>query len=153
MLGRGHFVFSGDDPDRSISENTMIYACYRMGYLGRQTVHGFRGLASTWANESGRYRPDWIEMALGHNCENKVRAAYNSAVYLDMRRTMLQDWAGHLDRVDASQCAPVAANGPSLINSPNFLNGWSIGGQTGVGFGSQVRSFSQEMITNQSVIS
>lgn len=151
MPGRGHLVFSGDDPDRPISENTMIYACYRMGYLGRQTVHGFRGLASTWANESGRYRPDWIEMALGHNCEDKVRAAYNSALYLDMRRTMLQDWADHLDRVEAPQRAPEAANGSNFVNSPNILNGWSIGSQIGGGFGPQVRFLPQEMSINQSV--
>ncbi|WP_428680884.1 tyrosine-type recombinase/integrase [Sphingopyxis sp.] len=46
-MGRGRFVFGGSDPDKPMSENTMLYACYRMGYHGRQTVHGFRGLAST----------------------------------------------------------------------------------------------------------
>jgi len=122
-----------------------------MGYLGRQTVHGLRGLASTWANESGRYRPDWIEMALGHNCEDKVRAAYNSALYLDMRRTMLQEWADDLDRVEAQQRAPNAANGSNFVNSPNILNGWSIGGQNGGGFGLQMRFHPQEIIINQSL--
>jgi hypothetical protein len=29
----------------------MIYAVYRLGYISRQTVHGFRSLAGTWANE------------------------------------------------------------------------------------------------------
>jgi integrase len=38
------YVFPGEKPGQPISENTMIYACYRMGYLGKQTVHGFRGL-------------------------------------------------------------------------------------------------------------
>lgn len=51
----------------------MIYACYRMGYRGRQTVHGFRGLASTWANEAECYQPDWIEMALAHVERDQVR--------------------------------------------------------------------------------
>jgi hypothetical protein len=46
----GAHVFVGDKPGQPISQNTMIYACYRMGYRGRQTVHGFRGIASTWAN-------------------------------------------------------------------------------------------------------
>lgn len=71
----------------------MIYACYRMGYLGRQTVHGFRDLASTWANEAEFYKPDWIEMALAHDDENEVRGAYNSALYLTPRRRMLENWA------------------------------------------------------------
>lgn len=87
------FLFPGAKHGKPISENTMIYACYRMGYLGKQTVHGFRGLGSTWANEAERYKADWIEMALAHQDEDEVRGAYNSAIYLTPRRRMLQDWA------------------------------------------------------------
>lgn len=47
----GDYLFPGTHPDKPLSENTMIYALYRLGYHSRQTVHGFRGLASTWANE------------------------------------------------------------------------------------------------------
>lgn len=94
----GDYVFPGTKPGQPISENTMIYACYRMGYLGRQTVHGFRGLASTWANESERFKPDWIEMALAHSDENEVRGAYNSALYLTPRRRMLQEWANIIEK-------------------------------------------------------
>jgi integrase len=90
------FVFPGEKPNKPISANTMIYACYRMGYLGKQTIHGFRGLGSTWANEAECYRPDWIEMALAHEDEDEVRGAYNSALYLTPRRRMLQDWADEL---------------------------------------------------------
>lgn len=90
---RGDFVFAGDKPEQPISQNTMIYGCYRMGYRGRQTVHGFRGLASTWANEAECYRPDWIEMALAHAERDEVRGAYKSALYLTPRRRMLQAWA------------------------------------------------------------
>lgn len=70
---RDGFVFAGDKPGQAISQNTMIYGCYRMGYRGRQTVHGFRGLASTWANEAECYLPDWIEMALAHSERDEVR--------------------------------------------------------------------------------
>ena len=91
------FVFPGEKPGRPISENTMLYACYRMGYLGKQSVHGFRGLGSTWANEAEHYKPDWVEMALAHEDEDEVRGAYNSALYLTPRRRMLQDWADYLD--------------------------------------------------------
>lgn len=91
------YVFPGQKAGRPISENTMIYACYRMGYLGKQTVHGFRGLGSTWANEAELFKPDWVEMALAHEDEDEVRGAYNSALYLTPRRRMLQGWADHLD--------------------------------------------------------
>ena len=92
-LSAGTYVFAGDKLGKPISQNTMIYGCYRMGYRGRQTVHGFRGIASTWANEAESYRPDWIEMALAHVERDEVRGAYNSALYLTPRRRMLQAWA------------------------------------------------------------
>ena len=87
------YVFAGDKLGQPISQNTMIYGCYRMGYRGRQTVHGFRGIASTWANEAECFRPDWIEMALAHAEQDEVRGAYNSALYLTPRRRMLEAWA------------------------------------------------------------
>lgn len=113
----GDYVFPGLKLDKPISENTMIYACYRMGYLGRQTVHGFRGLASTWANEAECYRPDWIEMALAHEDEDQVRGAYNSALYLTPRRRMIQDWANMVESVaEVAGHPPVA--GETTVRPP-----------------------------------
>lgn len=96
VYSTGDYMFGGDKLGQPISQNTMIYGCYRMGYRGRQTVHGFRGLASTWASEAERYRADWIEMALAHVDRDDVRSACNSALYLSPRRRMLQDWADHV---------------------------------------------------------
>ena len=110
------FVFPGNKARNPLSENTMIYAVYRMGYISRQTVHGFRSIASTWANEQlveygdppiwmRRYHQDWVELQLAHSEENEVRGAYNAAEYLTPRRRMLQDWA---DYIDAQTVAGVA---------------------------------------------
>ena len=109
MISRasGDYIFAGTTPDKPLSENTMIYALYRMGYHSRQTVHGFRGLASTWANEQlvefGRpavwirkYHEDWVEIQLAHSENNEVRGAYNAAEYMIPRRQMMQDWAEFL---------------------------------------------------------
>jgi len=96
---RESYVFAGDKLGQPISQNTMIYGCYRMGYRGRQTVHGFRAIASTWGNEAERYRPDWIEMALAHADRDEVRGAYNSALYLSPRRCMLQEWADVIEQM------------------------------------------------------
>jgi integrase len=79
-----------------MSENTMLYALYRMGYHSRATGHGFRSTASTILNEHG-FRPDVIERQLAHSERNSVRAAYNHAQYLPERREMMQWWADHLD--------------------------------------------------------
>lgn len=108
------FVFPGDKPEQPLSQNTMIYACYRMGYRGRQTVHGFRGLASTWANEAEHYRADWIEMALAHVERDEVRGAYNSALYLTPRRRMLQNWGDAVVAMMKGQSAQAKSAAPQL---------------------------------------
>lgn len=38
---------------KTMSNNTLLYALYRMGYHGRHTGHGFRGIASTIQHEQG----------------------------------------------------------------------------------------------------
>ena len=87
------------NPQRPMSENTLLYALYRMGYHKRATVHGFRATASTILNESGQWHPDAIERQLAHVEGNKVRAAYNRAEYLDERREMMQWWADYIDDI------------------------------------------------------
>ena len=97
LNGDGLYVFpSRNGRGACISENTVLYALYRMGYHSRATGHGFRATASTILNEMG-YPPDWIERQLAHAERNKVRAAYNRAQYLTERRTMMQVWADYLD--------------------------------------------------------
>jgi len=81
---------------KGISENTMTYALYRMGYHSRATAHGFRSTASTILNESG-FSPDVIERQLAHKERNQVRAAYNRSSYLMERKKMMQWWADYLD--------------------------------------------------------
>lgn len=94
--GRSEYVFPADHRhDRPISENAALALLYRMGYKGRMTGHGFRSVASTWANEAG-YPPDVIERQLSHVPGDKTRAAYNRSMYLDQRRAMLEAWAGWL---------------------------------------------------------
>lgn len=85
-----------------MSENTMIYGMYRMGYHSRATVHGFRSTASTILNESGLWSPDAIERQLAHVPGNVVRSAYNAAQYLPERRKMMAWWNDFLDGKKAS---------------------------------------------------
>lgn len=86
---------SRSNAHKPMSNNTMLFALYRMGYHSRATTHGFRALASTTLNEQG-WQPDVIERQLAHGERNKVRAAYNRATYLPERRKMMQAWADHL---------------------------------------------------------
>ncbi len=81
-----------------MSNNTILGALKRMGYAGRMTGHGFRGVASTILHELG-HRHDIIELQLAHLEHDDVSAAYNFATYLPQRRKMMQQWADHLDQL------------------------------------------------------
>jgi integrase len=90
------YLFPSPSREGYMSNNTMLYAMYRMGYHRRATVHGFRAMASTTLNEMG-FRADVIERQLAHEDGDAVRAAYNRAEYLNERRAMMNNWADHLD--------------------------------------------------------
>ena len=83
-------------PEKPISNNTLLFALYRMGYRGRMTGHGFRGVASTILHERG-WPHEHIELQLAHQERNSVSAAYNHAQYLQPRAQMMQAWAGYQD--------------------------------------------------------
>ena len=74
-------------------------ALRRMGYTGDEmTAHGFRGMASTLLYENG-FPEDIVEMQLAHAEDNKIKAAYNHAQYLQRRADMMQWWADYLDKL------------------------------------------------------
>jgi integrase len=101
ITGESEFVFPGDrNPKQPMSNNTLLYGgIYRMGLRSRATIHGFRSLASSILNESGKWNPDAIERQLAHSEKDQVRAAYNRANYLDERRRMMQWYADYLDEI------------------------------------------------------
>jgi integrase len=97
LTGNGRLVFPGaKDKKKPMSNNTILYALYRLGYRDRMTGHGFRGLASTILHENG-FDEAHIELQLAHMKRNKVAAAYNHAKYLKQRTAMMQWWADYLD--------------------------------------------------------
>ena len=82
---------------KAMSENTILYFSNRLGYAGRNTIHGFRSVASTVLNESMKWHPDVIELQLSHQESNKVRKAYNRAEHLDERRKMMEWWSDYIE--------------------------------------------------------
>jgi len=105
LAGESECILPAPTKEGVVSQNTFIYAVYRLGYHSRMTVHGFRGIASTILNEQG-FNRDWIERQLAHAERNEVRAAYNAAEWLGDRRYMLVWWSEYLD---------TAANGRKSI--------------------------------------
>lgn len=101
VLGHTHFVFpSIRSPKAPMSENTVNAALRRLGFTGDEmTAHGFRAMASTLLNESGKWSPDAIERALAHKDKDIVRAAYHRGAHWQERVDMAQWWADYLDRL------------------------------------------------------
>jgi integrase len=98
ITGHRELLFPNrNKPLTPISENTLIYALYRMGYKGRTTTHGFRSTASTILHEN-RFPSDIIELQLSHSERNEVKASYNFAKYLPDRHKMMQWWSDYIDR-------------------------------------------------------
>jgi len=109
--GGSRFAFAGRNPDKPISNNTMLFALYRLGYKGKMTGHGFRAVASTILNEAG-FRSDVIERQLAHCERDEVRGAYNRAEYLPERTRMMQQWADMLDALaQGAQVIPLQRRG------------------------------------------
>jgi integrase len=98
LTGDGVWLFPGDrNPKRPMSNNTILKGLERMGYKGRMTGHGFRGIASTILHEQG-FPHEHIELQLAHTPRNAVSAAYNHALHLKARTKMMQEWADYLER-------------------------------------------------------
>jgi integrase len=95
LTGKKSVLFPAATKLGVISENTLLFALYRMGYHNRATVHGFRATASTVLNEA-QFNRDWIEIQLAH-CDGSIRGAYNFAEWLPGRRVMMTWWADFLD--------------------------------------------------------
>lgn len=84
-------------PSEPMNRMTLTNWRKRWGFGDVMDVHGLRAVASTWANESGKYRPDVIEVALAHREGDRVRAAYNRAEFAEELRRLWQDWADLCD--------------------------------------------------------
>ena len=101
VTGPAGFVFpSIRTRARPMSENTINAGLRRLGYASDEmTAHGFRAMASTLLNESGKWHPDAIERALAHGDTDKVRAAYHRGAHWKERVEMAQWWSDYLDQL------------------------------------------------------
>lgn len=100
ITGAYPLLFPGrSDTTKARSNTVFLMALRRLGYEGRQTGHGFRHLASTILNENG-FDSQHVEAQLSH-AKRGVRGVYDKSTYLEQRRTMMQWYADHLDRLAA----------------------------------------------------
>lgn len=96
---------------RPMSDNTINAGLRRLGYSTHEmTAHGFRAMASTLLNESGKWHPDAIERALAHGDSDRIRAAYHRGAHWKERVAMAQWWSDHLDQLrKGAEVVPIKA--------------------------------------------
>ncbi|EIZ79407.1 symbiosis island integrase, partial [Novosphingobium sp. Rr 2-17] len=100
---------------RPMSENTLNSALRRLGYASNEmTAHGFRAMASTLLNESGKWSSDAIERSLAHGDSDKVRAAYHRGTHWKERVAMSQWWSDLLDEL---------RSGATILSFPGAMIG------------------------------
>ena len=77
-----------------------------LGLAGKHAPHGWRSVFSTWSFEAGEDR-DSIEAQLDHVTGNKVQAAYDRGVRIDLRRNLM---AKHEERLLAARDGATVAS-------------------------------------------
>ncbi|MBJ7222316.1 MULTISPECIES: tyrosine-type recombinase/integrase [unclassified Brenneria] len=110
LSGESVFVFPGAHTlNKPMSENTINKALRVIGYDTKTEIcgHGFRTMACSALNESGRWSKDAIERQMSHKERNGVRAAYvHKAEHLEARIEMMQWWSDYLDVSRGGYVAP-----------------------------------------------
>lgn len=90
------YIFPADrDPTLHANRATANMALKRMGYQGKQTAHGLRGLARTILSDNG-FNYEASESCLSHKVGNSVSQSYNHSTYLSQRIGIMQWWSNHI---------------------------------------------------------
>ena len=101
FTGQGAYVFPNRNySGKVISENTVLKIIETIGYKGKMTGHGFRSLARTVLGDMG-HRWEVLEAMLSHALVNQTAAAYVRTTYFEERRSIMQQWADYLAKVEA----------------------------------------------------
>lgn len=77
-----------------ISDATMSRFMERREMKARP--HGFRSSFRTWCAETGDVSWEVAETALAHTVGNKVERSYQRTDFLEQRRSLMEQWAGHV---------------------------------------------------------
>lgn len=102
IAGRSKYLFPSIKGDgKTMSNNTLLHVLYSLGYKGKQTGHGFRGLASTILRENG-FKREVVELQLSHLVGDDVERAYNSMELLSERKQMMEWYGNYLDHIKQS---------------------------------------------------
>lgn len=97
LSGNSLYIFPADrNPNSHANKASANMALKRMGYQGKQTAHGLRGLARTTLSDQG-FNYEASEACLSHKVGNSVSQSYNHSTYLNQRIKIMQWWSNHIE--------------------------------------------------------
>ena len=84
-----------------LSDMSMLAVLKRMNWIDRTTVHGFRAVFKSWANEVEDV-PDFVsEMALAHSVGDSIQKAYRRSDLWAKRLRLMREWSKFLGYAEA----------------------------------------------------
>jgi integrase len=96
LSGNSPYIFPADRNQNShANKSSANMALKRMGYQGKQTAHGLRGLARTTLSDQG-FNYEASEACLSHKVGNSVSQSYNHSTYLNQRIKIMQWWSAYI---------------------------------------------------------
>lgn len=99
ITGGGVQLFPSVVSKSGVISDALNDALERMGYKGRQDVHGFRGIAKKALVNYLNYPSDLAALQQSRMNESEVERAYGAKLHIPERIAMMQAWADCLDDV------------------------------------------------------
>lgn len=98
ISGISPYLFPADrDQTSHANKASAKMALKRMGYQGKQTAHGLRGLARTTLSDQG-FNYEASEACLSHKVGNSVSQSYNHSTYLNQRIEIMAWWSENIEQ-------------------------------------------------------
>ncbi|AGU50366.1 putative integrase [Variovorax paradoxus B4] len=93
----GEWVFPGTKPGKPLSSAALLEMLKGMPYVDakgeRITTHGLRSTFRDYVAEKTDYPREVVEMALAHQIESEVEAAYRRGDLFQKRKKLMAEWA------------------------------------------------------------
>lgn len=102
LTGHGSLMFPAAYGSGIMSENTIGRTLVRMGYSGRQTLHGFRASGRSLLSEGGKWSEAALERQLDHHEASAVVRAYARSKHLEERRLMMEHWGNYVCTLEST---------------------------------------------------
>ncbi|QWG13638.1 integrase arm-type DNA-binding domain-containing protein [Bradyrhizobium sediminis] len=90
------YIFMGTKPQTHLSNMAMLELLRGMLPDKDYVVHGFRSSFNDWASEQTDAKHIVVEKAMAHAIKDKTEAAYRRGELLELRRTLMDQWANYI---------------------------------------------------------